>query len=69
MDLNLDAAVKNRISVKEVAKIMNCSQQFIRIGLQREKLPFGTAIKLSSTWTYYINPYQFKEYIGHNDKR
>lgn len=52
------------LSVKEAAEVMGVSQQFIRIGLQREQLPFGTAIKLSSKWTYYINPLKFNEYVG-----
>jgi hypothetical protein len=54
------------ISVKDAAQIMGKSQQFIRIGLQRGLLPFGTAIKLSSIWTYHISPKLFYEYIGEN---
>lgn len=52
-----------RLSVKEAAERMGVSQQFIRLGLQREQLPFGVAIKLSSKWTYYINPARFDEYM------
>ena len=52
------------ISITEAALIMGKSQQFVRIGLQRGLLPFGTAIKLSSRWTYYIYPEKFKDYIG-----
>ena len=52
------------ISVKEVAEIMGKSQQFVRIGLQRGLLPIGTAIKLSSMWTYHISPKLFHNYIG-----
>lgn len=52
------------ISVKEAAEIMGTSQQFIRIGLQRGKLPFGTAVKMSTRWTYYIYPEKFQEYVG-----
>lgn len=55
---------KNNISIAEAAKHMGKSQQFVRIGLQRDKFPFGTAIKMSSKWTYYINPQQFENYIG-----
>lgn len=56
--------MKNNISVKEAAKILGKSQQFIRIGLQREILPFGTAVKMSSRWTYHISPKLLREYIG-----
>lgn len=55
---------KQNISIKEAAEIMGKSQQFLRVGLQRGILPFGTAIKMSSKWTYYISPKQFYEYVG-----
>jgi len=53
-----------RLTVKEAAEIMGVSQQFVRVGLQRGLLPFGTAIKLSSVYTYYISPQKFYEYVG-----
>jgi hypothetical protein len=56
--------VGKSLSVKEVAEIMGKSQQFVRVGLQRGILPFGSAIKMSSIWTYYISPKQFCEYVG-----
>lgn len=52
------------ISVKEAAELMGKSQQFVRIGLQRGLLPFGTAVKMSTKWTYYISPKKFIEYVG-----
>lgn len=58
----------NRLSVKEAAEAMNVSQQFIRIGLQRNQLPFGIAIKTSNKWTYYISPKKFYEFVGYNSK-
>ena len=33
-----------------------CSPQFIRIGMQRNLLDIGDAIKMSSIWTYNISP-------------
>lgn len=54
-----------KITIKEAAGLMNCSEQFIRVALQQGKLPFGTAIKMSKrNYTYYINPNQFYSYIG-----
>lgn len=53
-----------RIKVSEAAKILGVSSQFIRIGLQRGTLPIGNAVKMSSRWTYYINPHQLEMYIG-----
>lgn len=54
----------NRLSVKEAAHLMGVSEQFLRIGLQQGKFPFGTAVKTSSKWSYYINTTQFLRYIG-----
>lgn len=56
---------KNRLSVKEAAALMGVSDQFIRIGLQTEKLPFGYAVKTGRRqYTYYISPTMFTEYTG-----
>jgi hypothetical protein len=52
------------ITVKQAAEIMGVSQQFVRIGMQRGQLPIGTAVKMSSVWTYYISPKKFYEYVG-----
>ena len=38
--------MKNRISVSEVAELMNVSEQFIRIGLQKGIFPFGYQKKI-----------------------
>ena len=52
------------IKVVDAARIMGKSQQFVRIGLQRGLLPFGTAIQMTSMWTYHISPKLFYEYMG-----
>ncbi|MDD4000377.1 MAG: hypothetical protein PHX62_05755 [Bacilli bacterium] len=52
------------LPIEEAAKIMGKSKQFVRVGLQRGILPFGTAVKLSSRWTYYISPPKFYDYVG-----
>ncbi|MBN2796211.1 MAG: hypothetical protein JXR88_12445 [Clostridia bacterium] len=52
------------ISVKEAAEAMGKCEQFVRIGLQRGLLPIGSAVKMSSKWTYYISPQLFKEFTG-----
>lgn len=53
-----------RITIKQAAEIMGKSEQFVRIGLQRGLLPFGVAVKKSTTYSYYISPRQFYEYVG-----
>lgn len=52
------------MNVIECAKLLDKSPQFVRIGLQRGVLPFGTAIKMSSKWTYHISEAKVYEYLG-----
>ena len=52
------------IPVQVVAEILGVSPQFIRIGLQQKTLPIGSAVKLSSKWTYHISYELLKNYIG-----
>lgn len=53
-----------RIAVKEAAQILGVSPQFIRIGMQQRVLPIGTAVKMSSVWTYHISPKLLEDYMG-----
>lgn len=55
---------QKNIPVKVVAEILGVSEQFVRIGLQQKTLPIGSAVKLSSKWTYHISYKLLKEYIG-----
>lgn len=52
------------VSVAEAARILGKSEQFVRIGLQRNILPIGTAVRMSSRWTYHISPKLLQEYVG-----
>lgn len=52
------------MKVKEAAKLLGKSEQFVRIGLQRGILPFGYAVKMSSKWTYHISAHKVHEYLG-----
>lgn len=51
------------MDVKQAAKLLGKSPQFVRIGLQRGILPFGYAVKMSSRWTYHISEKKLKEYL------
>lgn len=53
------------ISVSDAAATLGKSQQFVRVGLQRGLLPIGTAVKMSSRWTYHISPKLLDAYCGH----
>lgn len=54
------------MKVSEAAKLLNKSEQFVRIGLQRGILPFGYAVKMSSKWTYHVSEAKLNEYLGRN---
>jgi excisionase family DNA binding protein len=52
------------LTVKEAAKELGVSEQFIRIGLQQERLPIGAAVKMpGGRWSYLIIDGQVKEYL------
>lgn len=55
------------MSVAEAAELMGVSKDYIRIGLQRGLLPFGTAVKMSNRYTYYISANQLFKYLGIED--
>lgn len=48
----------------EAAKILDKSPQFIRVAMQQGRLPIGTAVKMSSIWTYHISAKLLAEYSG-----
>lgn len=52
------------MKLKEAAKLLGKSEQFVRIGLQRGILQFGYAVKMSSKWCYHISDHQIYEYLG-----
>lgn len=56
-----------QISVREAAEIMGKCPQFVRVGLQRGLLPFGTAVKVKNRYNYYISPELFRKYVGESE--
>ena len=53
-----------KILTTEAAAILNMSPQFVRIAMQQGKLPIGTAVKMSSIWTYNISGKLLADYSG-----
>lgn len=53
-----------KMTVKECAELLGKSEQFIRLGLQRDELPFGHAVKMSSRWSYHISRHKVHKYVG-----
>ena len=59
--------MKRRISTKEAAKLLDLPVQTLRIFLQRGKfIEFGTAVQMSSQWTYYIDSKKLNSYLDIN---
>lgn len=55
------------MTIKEVAKLLGKSEQFVRMGLQQGLFDFGVAVKMSSRYTYYINQKKLNEYLKEGD--
>ncbi len=53
-----------KILPTEAAAILNMSPQFVRVAMQQGKLPIGTAVKMSSIWTYHISEKLLADYTG-----
>lgn len=53
-----------KIKPQEAAQILHTSVQFVRIAMQRGVLPIGTAVKMSSIWTYNISEKLLADYSG-----
>lgn len=51
------------MNIQQAAKLLNKSEQYIRAGLQNERLPFGSAVKTSSKWSYHISEGAFERYL------
>lgn len=53
-----------RILPVEATAILNVSPQFVRVAMQQKELPIGTAIRMSSVWTYHISEKLLADYSG-----
>lgn len=53
------------MSVAEAAKMMRKAPQYVRLGLQQERLPIGSAVQKSNgRWSYNIITAKVYEYMG-----
>lgn len=56
---------KAEMTPRQAAKIINKSVQYVRLGLQQQRLPFGSAVqKPDGKWSYDIVPIKVYEYAG-----
>lgn len=59
----VDTYPKN-VPVSIAAELMGVSPQFLRIGLRNKRFSFGSAVKMSTHWTYHISPLSLMSYLG-----
>lgn len=58
------------IPTSKAAKIMCKNEQFVREGLKRGTLPFGTVMTgENGRFSYYISPKLFYEYTGYREEQ
>lgn len=60
---------EDRILPAEAAAIMGASPQFVRVGMQTGQLDIGSAVKMSSVWTYNIQRDRLAAHVGRNIDR
>ncbi len=54
-----------RISTATAARIIDKAEDYIRWGLQQNRLPFGTAVQTGpKRWSYHISPKLLADYSG-----
>ncbi len=56
--------IEEKLTINDVANIIDKSPQYIRVGLQQQRLPFGTAVQMSSEWSYHVSKKLLEDYIG-----
>ncbi len=54
----------SNLPTRMVAQILGKSEQWVRIGLQRNLLPFGLAVQIAEGYSYHISYEKLKEYVG-----
>ncbi len=55
------------MNVVETAKLIHKNPQYVRLGLQQQRLPFGSAVqKPDGKWSYDIVDKKVYEYLGGN---
>ncbi len=51
------------IDIKNASKILNISEQGLRLGLQQRVFPFGVAVKHKQNYEYYIYKVRLEKYL------
>lgn len=67
MELTAQEKPIGKITIQQAAKIMGVTPRFLHLGLQNDKFPFGTAVKMNKRWSYYINAERFEKWMTGED--
>ena len=51
------------MKIKEAAKVLGVNPQFLRVGLQQERFPFGFAVKMKKHWAYHIDEGKLRDWM------
>lgn len=49
------------LPVSEAAQMMGVTEQFVRLGLQQNRFPWGYAVLMGRHYSYWINRKRFEE--------
>jgi hypothetical protein len=58
-----------KVTIQEASAIMGVNPRFLQMGLQYNRFPFGTAVKMTREWAYYINTERFIRYMQGEDMK
>ena len=53
-----------RLKPEEAAELMGVPAQFVRLGLQQRRFPWGYAVQGKKNYSYWINAKAFREKEG-----
>lgn len=53
-----------KITVQQAAKMIGASPEYVRYALRDGRLPIGSAVKMSTRWTYNISEGLLNAYLG-----
>lgn len=56
-----------KITVTEAARMIGASPEYVRYGLRTKQLPIGSAVQMSTRWTYNISEGLLNKYLGKGD--
>lgn len=57
-----------KITVTEAARMIGASPEYVRYGLRTKQLPIGSAVQMSSRWTYNISEGLLRKYLGKEEE-